>query len=961
MVHKACCRFQKLLLCLAVIGMPVMLFAGTTGKISGVIRDKGNREPLSAANVVIEGTTLGGATNSQGYYFILNVPPGIYKVKTTFVGYNPVVVENVKVSVDLTTKVDFSLASTVLEMGETVVVAERPLIDAEVTNKRFTVSAEQIRDMPIADVRQIITLQSGVTEIMGYQNQIAGFGSRGIDQVHVRGGRNGQIAYMIDGMYVEDAIYAGMGTSINKDAIDELSLIVGGFDAEYGQAQAGVVNIVTKEGGTSYRGSFEASSGEILGYLGSKRDDVRDYHDAIASFGGPVPGLKNTSFFFSGEQSFSRYAFYEFDDITYDTTCVDRDPATGNCRTRAGDLRRDFVAGVNRKPWKAASTASGSTLLAWDNLAGWEAFGFNQKWDGLGKLTFRPSAGMNLSLSYHRNDRRFRYYEFGFQFIGNGIHVVKDQSEQLGLIWKHTLSASTFYELRGNHFWKHRTFRVHGIDEHELARDEYPSDQTEVEDFGVPLRFIGYDTTLDASGNLRLRHLYRGRTTQYWTRNFVEDYELSLNLTSQINPQHQIKTGLEYKTFGVPQVLGLEKTNGIVFDEEQFPWSTNPSVDKYNYQPVEASFFLQDKMEFEHLIVNAGFRIDYANSGGGTWRDPTNPTSGFTVGKKKTQASPRLGIGYPLTENTAFHFSYGHFFQVPEYRNLYRGTTLDPVIQDDRVRRGSVGIYGNPHLDAQKTVAYEIGLEQQIGEQWALDLTLWYKENSGDAGSINIIGFDPDTLGLYDYYVFTNYDYGSGKGIDVSIEKRFSSYYFGVVNYTYSVAKANRYYSWSGYWNSQNAANEPKREFLAAYDQPHMLNVNGVVNFPSNFGPSLLGWKLLADFNANLIFRVASGYPYTPRQGSQDLEPNSGRRPYTMTLDAVLRKDFKITSTVKAGLFARIYNVFDRKNPISVYRETGSPTDPGPTASLTRSSTYYDRPHNFGPRRSTDIGLKLVF
>lgn len=879
-------------------------------------------------------------------------------------GYQGVVIDNIKVSADLHTKADFKLSSTVVDIGESIVVeAERPLIDAEVTNKRFTVDAQQIKDMPVSDVRQIMTIQSGVIEMQGYQNKIAGFDARGLDQVHVRGGRNGQIAYMIDGMYVEDAIYAGMGTFINREAISELSMIVGNFDAEYGQAQSGVVNIVTKDGGDKYRGTFEVSSSEIPGQLGSKADDVRDYHDVIGSLSGPLPYFKNASFFINGEQSFSRYATFEFDDITYDTTCVEVD-ADGKCKTRAGDQRQDFVYGANRRPF--AATYNDGSLAAWDALAGWQGLGFNQKWDVLGKLTFRPTGSTNLSLNYRRADRRFRYFDFYHLFNQAGTHIVKDQTEQIGLIWKHTLSPKTFYELRANHFWKHRTFRVRGPNDHELGEDEYPSDQSGSGGFGMPMRFIGYDTlwTFDAQGNRqigRLRQIYQGATTQYWTRNFQEDYEASFNLTSQVNPEHQIKTGIEIKSYGVPAVFGLERTNGIVFNEEQFPWSTNPSVDKYEYQPFEASFFLQDKMEFDNLVVNAGFRLDYANSGGGTWNDATNPTSGFTVGLRKTQFSPRLGIGYPITDRATFHFSYGHFFGIPEYRNLYRGTTLDPAIQDDRLRRGSVGIYGNPHLDAQKTVAYELGLRQQIAENWAVDVTLWYKENSGDAGSINIVGFDPEQFGLYNYYIFTNYDYGSAKGVDLSLEKRFSQYYSGQVNYTYSIAKANRYYSWSGYWNSQTSATEPKKEYLMDYDQPHILNVNAVMNLPSNFGPRLLGLKPLSNFTSNLVLRVASGYPYTPSTGAQAAEPNTARRPYTMQLDAVFRKDLKFGRNLSAGLFARVYNLFDRKNPISVYSETGSPTDPGPNASLSRSSTYYDRPYYFGPRRSIDLGFKLNF
>jgi len=932
--------------------VPSVLLAGTTGKIAGVIRDQSTKEPLPGANVIVEGTTLGAATDAHGYYFIINVPPGNYRVTASMLGYVRTSTENVRVSADLTTKVDFALEPTVLELGKVVTVeAERPLVEPDVTTKRFTVTAEQIRDMPVTDVRQIMTLQTGVFEMQGYQNKIPGFEARGLDQVHVRGGRNGEIAYMIDGMYVEDAIYAGMGTFINREAINELSVLVGNFSAEYGQAQSSVVNIVTKEGRDVYTGLLEFSSGELAGALGSQQDNVRDYHDAIGSFGGPVPGLKNVSFFVSGEQSFRRYAALEFDDFTYDTTCVQRDPVTGKCKKRAGDLpeNQHYVYGAMRKAF-AAFDDNGNPVI-WDNVAGWRAFGFYHNYDILGKLTFRFTPSMKLIVSERIANRRFRDFNFNWQFAQNGRHVTTDNTEQQGVLWTHQLSPKTFYEIRGNRFWKLRRYRIpyagHELEGSYYGREynEYPSGQY-TEGFAWPLRFVGYDTL--STDPLRLRWVFTGSATQYWTRNYQQTWEATGSLTSQVTPEHQLKAGIEFKRYD------------IKFEEQQYPWIEEPYEEHYYEHPVEISGYLQDKMEFKNLIVNAGLRLDYADSKGGMWKDPKDPTSGFTIGKSKYQVSPRLTISYPITERSIFRFSYGHFFQIPEYRNLYVATSRDLRDLEQRLRTPRP-LLGNPHLDAQKTIAYEIGFQQQFGEDWALELTAWHKENSGEAGTINIIGFDPEYYGVYNYYVFANYDYGSSKGFDIGLRKRYSNYFQGVLNYSYMVAKANRYYSWSGYWDAQTAETEPKKEYLADYDQPHVVTLNLDVAFPKTFGPALWGFRPLGDFVMDLIFRGAAGLPYTPSFGGQSLEPNTGRRPWTMTLDAIIRKDFTLTGKLKLGLFSRIYNLFDRKNPLTVYAETGDPKNPGPSASKTLSSTYYDRPHYFGPRRSIDLGVKILF
>ncbi len=915
---------------LLVLAFAATAFAGTTGKIAGYVRDKSNNEPLPGANVMIVGTNFGAATDKNGYFYIINIPPGQYKVQARMIGYQTVVMTGVLVQVDRTTKVNFSLAPTVLELGkEVVVTAERPLIEPDVTTKTTTVSAEELKTMPVRGVNDIMTLQSGIMEVMGSFNKVPGFDSRGIDDVHVRGGRNGEIAYMIDGMYVEDAIYAGMGTMLNREAIQELTVITGNFNAEYGQAQSSVVNIVTKEGGTTYSGLLEASSGEVAGLLGSKRDDLRDAHQLIGSFGGPVPLIKRMNFFLSGSQGFHRYAIYQFDDITYDPKNPDK---------------KTWAFGAYRKAFE------------WDTIPGWRAFGFDHNWDFSGKLTYRLNPSMKLILTDRLTSHQFRNFDWSWQFAEAGRHIVNDRTDQQGLIWKHQLSSSTFYEVRISRFWKGRTFRVRGINDHDLtpghadklielgATDnpngfgpqEYPSRYT-VGGFYAPMRFVRFDTM----DNGLIRHVYTGSATQFWTRTYQQTREFMAAITSQITRHHQIKSGAEYKNYD------------LYFLEFQYPWIQNPYSEYYLNHPEEGSWYIQDKMEYDNLIVNAGVRFDYANSGGSMWEDPTNPATPVITGKKKYQWSPRLGIGHPITDKATFHFAYGHFFQIPEYRNLY--TNNDRDLSTPRP------LFGNPNLQAQRTVAYEFGVRQQIGNDWAVDITAWSKESSELTGTINVTGFDPTGIGLYDYYVMVNHDYGSSRGLDISIEKRYSHYYRGQINYTYSVAKGNQFYSWAGYWNSVTAESEPKKEYLMPWDQPHTLDANISLIFPRYFGPKLWKFKPLSEFYMNFIVRLHSGYPYTPTSGGQALEPNSGRRPWYFDIDSMIRKDIRLYKNTKIALFARVYNLTDRKNPLYVYSETGSPTDPGPYASKTATSTYYDRPQYFGPRRTIDFGLQFLF
>ncbi|MFQ6091905.1 MAG: carboxypeptidase-like regulatory domain-containing protein [bacterium] len=989
-------RYPILLLIFCLL-LPALVSAGTTGKIAGVVTDATTGDPLPGVNVIIVGTTLGAMTDLDGDYFIMNVPVGRHTLRAQMLGYQTLEKQDVGVSVDVTTEVNFKLKETVLEIGkEIVVVGERPLIQKDVTTKTATLSAQQIENMPVTNIQQIMETQAGVVAVQGYQNKVPGFEARGIDQIHVRGGRNAEVAYQIDGMYVEDPIYGGRGTNLNREAINEMVVITGNFNAEYGDAMSQVVNIVTKEGGTNYSGMVEHSSGEVAGWLGSEADDIRNSHDAIASFGGPVPFIPRMNFFVSGEHAYKKYVVYEFDDITYDTTFVydlkPDDPryqelerqvrediitryepedwyeSMAQDSIRVGDQLRTYSYGSWRTAWRAPDPSDPDKLYDWDKWSGWHALGFDQNYDFNSKLTYRISPSVKLTLTDRFTRRAFRSYSRAWQYAEHGRNVGVIKTNQQGINWTHTLAPSTFYTIIFSGFWIERKMRVHGIEDgHEALPGEGDSvlGEDEYSDFDYYNRFhrnqqAYLDTTFrhdyiyaDPDGDAlpiikdsdafidMIATKYKGSSDRYFTRNGGQRWNFDFDLTSQVDKHHQVKTGIEYTRY-----------NPLFFSEKQLLFLDRPYTEEYALKPEEGAFYVQDKIEYPNLVVNAGVRIDYANSKGEAWTKWDDPTKGIDVGKKKWQISPRLGIGYPITDKSTFHFAYGHFFQNPEYRNIYLNQALDLSTPRPLV--------GNANLEAQKTVSLEVGVRQQIGDVWAIDATLWSKEMTGNAGSVNILGFDPDSLGLYNYYIFTNYDYGSARGFDLTIEKRFSNYYSGVLNYTYSVAKANRYYSWTGYWDSQTAETEPKKEILMDYDRTHMLDLNSDLRFPADFGPSIAGVKPMENLYFNFLVQLQSGQPYTPVIGAKTGEPNSERMPMYFTIDMVVRKEFE-TAGFRYGLFARIFNLLDRKNAIDVWAETGNPTDPGPSASTTQTSTFYDRPYYYGPRRSVDLGIRLYF
>ncbi|MDP6170134.1 MAG: carboxypeptidase-like regulatory domain-containing protein, partial [Candidatus Marinimicrobia bacterium] len=225
------------------------IFSGTTGKISGRVTSKETGEPLIGANVMVDGTPLGAATDTEGNYYILQVPPGSYDVKFTMIGHRTLIMNDVRIRVDLTTTLDGQLDESTVGLDEVVVQAERPMIQTDVTYSQANISSEEVEMLPVEEFEDVLSLQAGVVTTGG--------------EIHVRGGRGGEISYMVDGITVTDPYNSGIAVEIENNSIQELQFISGTFNAEYGQAMSGIVNIVTKDGDyEKYSGSWSTSIGD---------------------------------------------------------------------------------------------------------------------------------------------------------------------------------------------------------------------------------------------------------------------------------------------------------------------------------------------------------------------------------------------------------------------------------------------------------------------------------------------------------------------------------------------------------------------------------------------------------------------------------------------------------------------------------------------------------------------------
>ncbi len=881
------CRFASIFGILLILA--TCLMAGNTGKIAGKVTDL-NGEPLPGANIILLNTTLGAAADLQGNYVILNVPPGTYELKASMIGYQSVVVNHVQVSVDLTTKINFQLKEEAVELGdEVVVVAERPMIVVDQTSTASVVGSEQLEALPIERFEEAVTLQTGVV-----QDAKGG--------IHIRGGRANEIQYLVDGIPVTDPFSGTNGVQVENNAIQELTVVSGTFNAEYGQAQSGIINITTKSGTDHLTGNFQGFIGsyytpdDVYMHLGQIRPfSVTDLQGSIS---GPIPGTsKKVKFFISGRR---------FDDDGY---------LWGQRWFNVADSA-DF-SDPQAKNWRIYPTGDSAFV----------ALNPRRTLALQGKFTFQLNPTMKISLSGSWDRVRWREYDHDFKYNPDGDYRHQKNANTFIFTWNHILNSGTFYTLKfARVFSENKRF----VFKNPLD-PRYP-----------PSHFLERPPFNFAPRGAKLDHQYRS------TRTLVAKGEIS----SQITPVHLVKAGFEAKFHRLDFLWFLIVNN----DKTGFKPSIDPELqgpfgrNQYLVNPVEFAAYIQDKIELQDMIVNIGVRYDLFNSDyvvPSDLRDPT--TSAKFPAKSKIQISPRIGVAYPISDRGVLHFSYGHFFQIPPFQFLYSNPEFE-------VQTGGLNsIIGNADLEPEQTIAFEFGLQQQITDQIVIDVTGFYKDIKNLLGT-EIIRTRQQTR----YARYINRDYGNTRGFSISIEKRPINDIVGVtLDYTFMVAEGN--------------ASDPDAVFLdnisvppieseiqqvpLDWDQRHTLN-----------GTIFLGQK---SWSVGLIGRFGSGQPYTPTlfgRRTTTFPENSEKKPLTYTFDLQASKSFSV-GNLDYTLFLKVFNLFDRRNAIEVFPETGRASDtvlPGrediaKAVVVSTLDDFLNRPDFYSPPRQIRLGLGITF
>ena len=929
---------QKLTIFIFLMIIPILLF-GQTGKIKGKVTELGTGEPLIGANVIISGSSLGGAADVNGEYSISNVEAGVYEVKASFVGYQSKSISNIRVNAGLTIEVNFELAGEGFEVQEISVIAERPLVNKFATNANRISTSEDIDALPVRGVNEILSLTAGVT----VQD----------NAVFIRGGRLDEVGYYLEGASITDPVLGGRSVNITQDAVEEIQVQSGGYTAEYGGANSGIVYTQIKSGTPYWNASLEYITDNITFKGRSDRFDGEErlgskwygYSDMIGTISGPIFDTK-IKFFglfnynYTNDKNPQPYPGINLGLIN--------DPTTGDSINLV----------YPTTPYKySAETMTGTATLTFDfNPFIFRTVGTYTQEEDFDPFSSSRNAG-NIAniLNVDRIQKQERK---------NGAFSIKGT---------HIINSNTFYEISGGYsFFMDEQF------------DPYLKDNVYLYGDSVANANVGFDVWKSESAPPDLLNVY-GFTFNPWgdiTSGYSKFKREKINLTGALSmdfgKEHSIKLGGEVQLFTLRQFVitneDARALSGLILTDSRLA-DNDPSkvgrdqliqgkgVNNYGYdldlnevgtggpngakKPVFISGYIQDKIEYNNLIINAGLRFDYFDIDNQQMIDPFRPEKSidYNTGEYIEKGwedvptfkaiSPRLGFSFAVTDQTVFHAQYGKFVQQTRLRDAYQGfyATAENL-------RGGFNIPAPVGFNIRptRTTQYEVGFTQQIGDFASFDITGYYKD------VLDQIVFDKqftDTKSPYGAYsILRNGDFATTKGLEISFNMRRVERFLVNATITFNDAQGT-----GSYPNSNNGiVNAPLDGvtiFEPAYVSPLEYNnsVRGNLSidyrFSENDSPS---W--LQEFGISGLISFNSGHPFTQGKGTGDLEVdardrqpvealNTSTTPSIFQMDLRIDKTFNIYDKLKANVYVQVINLFDTKNIENVFLRTGVTEDDG--------------------------------
>jgi len=588
---------------------------------------------------------------------------------------------------------------------------------------------------------------------------------------------------------------------------------------------------------------------------------------------------------------------------------------------------------------------------------------FRDRWSGQFTVSWNILSNLKLNVDFFGNTEKRKNYNHYYRWNPKGYRGDEEYGYTSIAKLTHALSNTAFQELTVSYRYNQLDSKLY----ESLTDSRY---------------LQASDSAFITSGN----SFSVGGTDLGWFERNSQSQIFKYDLTSQVTKRHQVKTGFELKLdkayYNSINLEFEENDNGVrvpvVRDK------TKLAHTEITREPLKFAVFVQDKIEFESLIVNVGLRFDYFDPKGKIpvdFEDPNiyaplklmnkyNDLNGdgeiginelndnnlktfaaresywWKDTKVKTQLSPRLGVAYPISEEGVIHFSYGIFQQIPQYSQLYIGDELKVSSGT-----GTYGPYGNPDMKPQVTIMYELGLQQKVNETISVDLTGYYRDIR------NWVTTAPPlqtVLPSVSYVRYTNRDFANVRGITLALHRAYANRYAFNLDYTFQLADGTNSDPNQEFYAQQGGAAPTRVLTPLDWDQRH--TVNGNVYYGGD------------DWGVDLIGRFQSGQPYTPSsstaiQSGQDVQgsipKNSRYKPKQFNLDANFFKNFDI-SGIKFQLYVKVFNLLDNDNPNGIFSDTGLPDYSLQELIISDAApTWFIHPEYYSPPRKILVGTKI--
>ncbi len=976
--------YNMLLIILIMLPLVSADILAATGKIRGRVIDKSTGEPLPGVNILItqqvlpDGSevtlnqTLGAATDVEGYYFILNVPVGQYAVRASIVGYSTVVLRPVNVDIDRTIEINYQLEPATIEVGQVVVVAQREMIKKDISSTQEIIVPERLEQMPVLRVDEFVRTLKGV-EIQS--------GSQG-NGLSVRGGAIRETDVRLDGISLRDPRSENSYLALNTTSVKEIQVLTGGFQAKYGGIRSGLLNVVTKDG-------------QREKYTFSVKSDIVP---AQKRYFGTNPWSDESWIYrIYADTSANGYAWRgAYGDTTVPAEFRQfRGWSNNSTEPRALDSLQKLELWKLQHPQYAFGTkpdifiegtltgpVPGESIPIFGEFAGRTTFmlGFKYEdsqipfpvgprdsyvdWNGQLKLTTQLSGNMRLSLNgmfakvSTVNAGGFSTY--GGALLGEGTSFSFLNSTESSVRYAARLigggSFNQIFNKSRLQYFDQRYVVGGGKFTHALSDKAFYTLDFQIGYTDQDLKPFSTDTTGGANTvdfySVKAKRNYRFLVPDYGSPNastnygydvlntftlfggpqkvdssYSYAYQLRGDLTAQLGRHHQIETGFQVVLQDLLVYSGTWYQSQLSYTPDTWQY--------YKATPLELGIYVQDKLEFEGMILNAGLRLDYLdpmkkgyelsfpvdedykellntvynNLAGDPasyerwvlFRELLNNPPGWPETKDKTQfhISPRLGVSFPITESSKMYFNYGHFYQRPPVAFMYQTYVV----------QGGVSL-PTPGLEMAKTISYEFGYEQMFFDELIFNATAYYKDIRNEPLSRQYINYYGDNL-VSEYVPDA---YRDVRGFELRFERPYGTYFTFTAMYDYMLQSSGQTGLYRIFENRLLARNEELRSpYLNEVDPLPRANVNLNFHTPVKFGPDWGGVFPLEDWYLSYFFEWRDGGRFL----SNPSEPEVQKRIYIEAVnywnaDLRLSKAFN-TSFGSMEIVLTVKNVHNNK------------------------------------------------